>query len=65
MEDIMKMVKSRKEIGLLIRRISETIKDEAKKQNGGFFSMILRAVAASTLENVLTGKRVIRVGQNF
>ena len=31
MEDIMKIVKSLKKIGLLIRRVSETIKDEAKK----------------------------------
>ena len=59
MEDIMKIVKSLKEIGLLIRRISETIKDEAKKQNRGFLSMILRTVAPSILENLLKGKRVI------
>ena len=37
MDDIMKIVKS----GLLIEVISETIKNEAKGQKGGFFSMLL------------------------
>ena len=59
LEDIMKIVKSLKEIGLLIWRISETIKDEAKNQNGGFLSMILKTVAPSILETLLKRKRVI------
>ena len=32
MEDIMKIVRSVKESGLIIKGISETIKDEAKEQ---------------------------------
>ena len=32
MEDIMKIVKSLEESGLIIKGISETIKDEAKEQ---------------------------------
>ena len=36
MEDIMKIVKSLEESGLLIQGISETIKNEIKEQKGGF-----------------------------
>ena len=40
MNDIMKIVKSLEESGLLTKDISETIKNEAKKQNGGFPRML-------------------------
>ena len=45
MDDIMKIVKS----GLLIEVVSETIKNEAKDQKGGFFSMLLGPLAATLL----------------
>ena len=41
MNDIMKIVKSLEESGLLIKVLSETIKNEAKEQNGGFLGMLL------------------------
>ena len=72
MEDIMKIVKSLEESGLLIKGISETTKNEAKEQKGRFLPTLLRTLAASILENALTGygvigagKGTIRVGQNF
>ena len=40
MTDIMKIVKSREESGLLIKGVSEIIEKEAKEQRGGFFSVI-------------------------
>ena len=40
MNDIMKIVKSLEKFGLLIKGISETIKNEAKEQKGGFLSML-------------------------
>ena len=43
MEDITKIVKSLKESGLLIKRISETIKNEPR-----FLPILLRILAAST-----------------
>ena len=61
-EYIMKIVKSPKELGLLIKRISETIKNEAKEQKGGFLSMLFGTLAASILGNALAGKRIIRAG---
>ena len=36
MEDILKIVKSLEDSGLLLERVSETIKNEAKKQKGDF-----------------------------
>ena len=42
MEDIMKIVKSPEESGLLVKGISETIKNETKEQKEGFLSMLLK-----------------------
>ena len=60
MEDIIKIVKSLEEPGLLIKGISETIKTELKEEKGRFLSMLL---AASILGNALAGKGVIRTGE--
>ena len=79
MEDIMKIVESLKESGLLIKGVSEIIKNESKEQNGGFFGMLLGTLAASLLGGasadngvirggdgvIRTGEGVIRVGQDF
>ena len=63
MEDIMKIAKSLEESGLLIKGISETIKNEARKQKGGFLPMLLGILAASMLGTVLTGRGVIRADE--
>ena len=47
------------DIGLLIKRISETNKNEAKEQKMELLSILLRILAASVLGNALVGKRVI------
>ena len=52
MNDIMKMVKSLEESGLLIKGVSETIKNEAKEQKGGFLRMSLGTLGASLLGNL-------------
>ena len=59
----MKIVKSLEESGLLIKGISETIKNEAKEQKGGFLSILLGTLAASILGNPLAGKGILRVGE--
>ena len=41
MNDIMKIVKSLEESGLLIKGVSEAIKNEAKEQKGRFLEMFL------------------------
>ena len=62
MENIIKIVKSLQESGLIIKAISETIKNEAKQQKGGFLPTLLRTLSATILGNVLIGKGVIRAG---
>ena len=55
MNDIMKIVKSLEKFGLLIKGVSKTIKNGAKKQKTGFPSVILGTLGASLLGNLLTG----------
>ena len=61
----MKIVKSLEKSRLLIKGISETSKNEAKEQKGGFISMLLGTLAASILGNALAGKEVIRAGEGL
>ena len=63
MNDIMEIMKSHEEFGLLIKDISETIKNESKEQNGGFLGMLLGILGASLLGNLLTGKGTIKEGE--
>ena len=62
MEDIIKIVKSLKDSGLLIKGVSETIKNETEEQKG-FFSMLLGTSGASLLGKLLAGKGTIRAGE--
>ena len=41
MENILKFVKSLKDSGLLLKEVSETIKDKVKEQNGRYLSMLV------------------------
>ena len=63
MKDILKIVKSLKDFGVLLKGVSETIKDDAKEQKGGFLSMLFGILSASLLNSMLTGKGVIRAGE--
>ena len=63
MNDIVKIIKSLGESGLLIKGISETIKKEAKEKKGGFLGMLLGTLSASLLGNLLTRKGKIRAGE--
>ena len=67
MDDILKIVKSLENFGLLLKGVSETIQNEAKEQRGGFLSMLLGTLGASLLGDILSkglsGKGVIRVGK--
>ena len=67
MDDILKIVKSLENSGVLLKGVSETIQHEAKEQRGGFLSMLLGTLGASLLGDVLSkslsGKGVIRAGE--
>ena len=58
MDKIMKIVTYLGIAGLLIKGVSETIQNEAKKQERGFLGMLLGTIGASLLGNSLEGKRV-------
>ena len=63
MNDILKIVKSLENSGLLLKGVSETIQHEVKEQRGGFLSMLLGILGASLLGDILSGKGVIRAGE--
>ena len=62
-DDILKIVKSLENSGLLLKGVSETIQHEAKEQRGGFLSMLLGTLGASLLGDILSVKGVIRAGE--
>ena len=57
--DVIKIIKSLKDSGLLLRGVTETVKNEVKEQKLGFLSMLSGTLGASLLGNLLTGKRAI------
>ena len=63
MGNIMKIVKSIVESGLLIKGVIKTIRIEVIEQKGGFFDMLLSTLGAILLGNLLTGKNTIRTGE--
>ena len=56
MNDNIKLIKTFEEYRLSIKDVSETIKNEAKEEKGGFLDMLLGKLAASLLGNRLAGK---------
>ena len=63
MKYILEIVRSLEDFRLLLKGASETIKNEVKKQTGGFLSMLLGTLGASLLENMLADKGVVRAGE--
>ena len=63
LEDIIKIVKLHEEPGWILKRISETVKNEANKQKVRFLSMLLGTIAASILGSELAWKGVIRADE--
>ena len=67
MDDILKIVKSLQDSGVLLKGVSETIQHEAREQRGGFLSMLLGTLGVSLLGDILSkglsGKGKIRAGE--
>ena len=57
--DIIKIIKSLEDSGLLLKGVTETIQNEVKEQEGEFPNMLLGTLGASLLGNYLTGKGVM------
>ena len=56
------IVKSLEDSGLLLKRFSETIQNEAKEQKRGFLSVLLGTLGASLFGNILARKGITRAG---
>ena len=63
MNGIMKIVQALEHAGILLKGVTETIKNETKEQQGGFLSMLLGTLGASLSRNLLTGKGTVRAGE--
>ena len=63
MKNIIRIVKSLEDSGLLLKWVSKTIKNEVKEQKGGFLSMLLGTPGASLLGNILAGQGLNRAGE--
>ena len=61
--NIIKIVKSLEDSGLLLKGVTKTVQNEVKEQKGGFLSMLLGTLGASLLGNLLTGKGIYRAGK--
>ena len=64
-EDIIKIVKSLEDSGLLLKGVTETIQNEVKEQKGGFLSMLLCTFGTNLLGNILAGKGINRTGKGI
>ena len=62
MNDIMKITQALEDSNILLKGVTNTIKNETKKQRGGFLSMLLGTLGASLLGNLSAGKGIARAG---
>ena len=65
MKEIIKIVKSIEDSGLLLKGVSETIQNEGKEEKEGFLRMLLGTLGASLLGNILADKGINRAGEGF
>ena len=66
MNDIIKIIETLENSGILLKGVSKTIENETKEQRGGFLSMLLGTLGASLLGNLLTGgKGIVRAGDGI
>ena len=64
-EDLIKIIKSLEDSGLLLKGVTESVQNDVKKQKGQFLSMLLGTLGASVLGNILTGKRINKKGKGI
>ena len=60
--DIIKILQAIEDSNVLLKGVTETVKNETKEQKGGFLSMLLGTLGASLLGNLLAGKGILRAG---
>ena len=62
MNDIIKIVQALEDSNILLKGVTDTVKNETKEQKRGFSSMLLGTLGATLLGNLLTGKGFVRAG---
>ena len=60
MNDIIKIVEPLEDSKILLKGVTDAVKNETKEQKGGLLSMFLGTLGASLLGNLLTGKRFVK-----
>ena len=65
MNDILKIIQALEDSNILLKGVTNTIKNETKEQKGEFLSMLLGTLGASLLGNLLTGRGIERVGSGY
>ena len=65
MNDIIKIIETLENSGILLKGVTKTIENETKEQRGGFLSILLGILGASLLGNLLTGKGMMRAGEGI
>ena len=58
MNDVMKIVQALEDSNIILKRVTETVKNETKEQKGGLLSMLLGTLGAILLGNLLNGKEL-------
>ena len=58
----MQIIQALEDSNILLKGVAKTIKNESKKQNGGFLTMIFGTLGASLLGNLLSRKGFVRAG---
>ena len=62
MNEIMNIVKTLEDSGILLKDITKTIENETKEQKGRFLGMLLSILGGSLLGNMLAGKGIVKAG---
>ena len=65
MKNLIKIVKSLEDSGLLSKGVTESVQNEVKEQKGGSLSMLLGTLGASLLGNLLAGKGINKKGKRI
>ena len=64
-DDLIVIVKSLEDSGLLLIGVTESVQNEVLEQKGIFLSMLLGTLGAILLGNLLTGKRINKKGKEI
>ena len=60
MNDIMKIVQALENYNILLKGVTEIIKNEAKEQHEGFLGILVVTLGSILLGNLLSGKGIVR-----